>query len=104
MQPMSRPRYGFQLGTRPSFTGRPWADVETDVKHDWEHSNPGTWDRFREAIRHAWNRATGEGPRASKREDFAYADDSVADSSVSKEAQPQDDRELFADGSRPRPA
>lgn len=36
-----------------------WTAVEADARRQWEERNPGTWDRFRSAIRYAWDRARG---------------------------------------------
>lgn len=34
-----------------------WEDVEGYARDRWEDDNPGTWDKFRSAIRHAWGHA-----------------------------------------------
>ena len=31
-----------------------WADVESSARDRWEQKNPGTWEKFRESIKHAW--------------------------------------------------
>jgi hypothetical protein len=36
--------------------------METELRHDWEGRNPGggaTWERFKLAVRHGWDRVTG---------------------------------------------
>jgi stress response protein YsnF len=36
-----------------------WADVEDYARDRWEGNNPGTWDKFKDSIRHAWMHARG---------------------------------------------
>jgi len=68
-------RYGYELGNHPDYAARPWTDVERQFRGEWEKTNPNSWDRFKDAIHTGWAKVTGEGARASTREDFAYADD-----------------------------
>jgi stress response protein YsnF len=35
-----------------------WSEVEESARTTWERDRPGTWDRFKAAIRHAWEKAT----------------------------------------------
>ncbi len=51
-------RYGYDLSKNPSYRGRDWASIEPDIRRDWEFRQPNTWDRFKNAIRFAWDRAT----------------------------------------------
>jgi uncharacterized protein (TIGR02271 family) len=56
-------RYGYELAG----TGRPgsdWSVVEVDARRRWEERHPGTWERFKDSIRYAWDRARG-GARAA---------------------------------------
>lgn len=48
-------RYGYTLTTNPRYRGRNWADVEADVKRDWETRHVGTWERYRDAIYYGWD-------------------------------------------------
>jgi len=50
-------RYGYDLASDPSFRGRDWSAIETDARSRWETRNPGTWERFKDSVRHAWERA-----------------------------------------------
>ncbi|SAK91445.1 hypothetical protein AWB76_06669 [Caballeronia temeraria] len=55
-------RYGATLGNDDRFRSRAWDDqMEYEMRRDWETRNPGgdTWDRFKAAIRHGWDRVTG---------------------------------------------
>jgi hypothetical protein len=38
---------------------REWATVEPDARRDWEQRHKGTWEEFKEAIRHAWDQVRG---------------------------------------------
>lgn len=49
-------RYGYNLGTNSKYRGKDWKTVETDARRHWEEGNPGTWDQFKDSIRHAWER------------------------------------------------
>ena len=54
-------RYGSTLANDERYRNRDWADIETDARRDWETRNPGsTWDRFKAAVRHGWQRVTGQ--------------------------------------------
>jgi hypothetical protein len=54
-------RYGASMGRDTRYQDRPWDDdVELDARHDWERAAPeGSWDRFKAAVRHGWERVTG---------------------------------------------
>jgi hypothetical protein len=56
-------RYGATLGNDDRFRNRAWDDqMEYEMRRDWESRNPSgadTWDRFKAAIRHGWDRVTG---------------------------------------------
>ena len=47
-------RYGYNLRSDTRFRRRDWNAIEMDARQDWERDNPGTWERFKNAIRHAW--------------------------------------------------
>jgi uncharacterized protein (TIGR02271 family) len=50
-------RYGYTLASDQRYKDRNWSDVESDVRTNWEASNKGTWERFKDSIRYAWERA-----------------------------------------------
>jgi hypothetical protein len=56
-------RYGATLGNDDRYRGRSWDDsMETDLQRDWQSRNPhgeDTWERFKLAVRHGWDRVTG---------------------------------------------
>lgn len=52
-------RYGNQMRGDSRYSSRNWDDVEPDLRRDWESSNSsGTWERFKAAVRHGWDRVT----------------------------------------------
>jgi hypothetical protein len=53
-------RPAYQYGARADFGGGDWDSVEAKAQSGWEEKNPGTWDRFKNAIKHAWERAKSE--------------------------------------------
>lgn len=49
--------YGYEMAS--IHRGRRWNDVESDVRQEWESRNgTSTWEEFKDAIRHGWNRLT----------------------------------------------
>ena len=53
-------RYGDQMRGDSRYGSRSWDDAEPELQRDWESSNPsGTWQRFKSAVRHGWDRVTG---------------------------------------------
>jgi hypothetical protein len=52
--------YGAKMGQDVRYRDRPWDDVEPEARRDWEATPQGdTWERFKAAIRHGWDRVTG---------------------------------------------
>jgi len=49
-------RYGYSLGTDQRYSGRDWSAIEPDARRHWEQRNPGTWERFKDSVRYAWDR------------------------------------------------
>jgi hypothetical protein len=53
-------RYGATVGRDARYRNRPWTDVEPHAQRDWETAYPhNAWARFKEAVRHGWDRVTG---------------------------------------------
>jgi uncharacterized protein (TIGR02271 family) len=50
-------RYGYALAADQRYKGRDWSAIEGDVRGDWEKSNKGTWEQFKDSVRYAWERA-----------------------------------------------
>jgi uncharacterized protein (TIGR02271 family) len=49
-------RYGYTLASDGRYKDRNWSDVENDVRTNWEANNKGTWEKFKDSIRYAWER------------------------------------------------
>lgn len=53
-------RYGYGLASDARYQNRSWQDIEPDVQRDWETRYPDSaWERFKLAVRHGWERVTG---------------------------------------------
>jgi len=50
-------RYGYDLANDPRYSGREWNEIETNVRSDWDNRGIGAWDRFKDSVRYAWDRA-----------------------------------------------
>ncbi|KGF82912.1 hypothetical protein IA69_04050 [Massilia sp. JS1662] len=58
-------RYGNEMRSTDTYRDRDWDDVEHDLKKDWHSkygtdAEPSTWERIKAAVRHGWERMTGE--------------------------------------------
>ncbi|GGY85486.1 YsnF/AvaK domain-containing protein [Pseudoduganella plicata] len=52
-------RYGASMRGSDSYRGRSWEDSETTLRSNWESHNPtSAWDKFKDAVRHGWERMT----------------------------------------------
>jgi hypothetical protein len=47
-------RYGYDLAVEERYGTYDWVQLEPEARQYWEERNPGTWDRFKNAVRHAW--------------------------------------------------
>ena len=52
--------FGYDLVNKPQYSGYDWNRVEADAQKQWEAQSPNTWDRFKGAIRDAWESVTGQ--------------------------------------------
>ncbi|CAH2922321.1 MAG: FIG00453962: hypothetical protein [uncultured Paraburkholderia sp.] len=54
-------RYGAEIGNDVRFRDRAWDDVEPEARRHWESTSAdnSTWERFKLAVRHGWERVTG---------------------------------------------
>jgi stress response protein YsnF len=50
-------KYGYGLAGNQRYQSRTWADIEPDVRRDWENRGQGAWEDFKDSIRYAWERA-----------------------------------------------
>jgi len=52
-------RYGSTMAQGEQYRGRPWNEVEGNLRSDWEARYPqSAWDKFKAAVRHGWERIT----------------------------------------------
>lgn len=47
-------RYGYDLATDARYRELDWDRLEPEARRYWDERNPGTWERFKMAVRHAW--------------------------------------------------
>jgi hypothetical protein len=55
-------RYGATLARDMRYRDLAWDEVEPEVRRHWESTSadaPDTWERFKLAVRHGWERVTG---------------------------------------------
>jgi hypothetical protein len=51
-------RFGYDLYQDDRYQNRSWDTIEMDARRDWEVQHPGTWERFKNSIRYAWEDVT----------------------------------------------
>ncbi|MYM75579.1 hypothetical protein GTP56_25765 [Duganella sp. FT134W] len=53
-------RYGESMKGNPGYRDKEWNDVEPELRANWESTQPqSTWDKFKDAVKHGWERITG---------------------------------------------
>ncbi len=52
-------RYGYNLAGDERYQGN-WSTVEPEAKRLWEQHNKGTWEEFKDAVHHAWDKVRGK--------------------------------------------
>jgi uncharacterized protein (TIGR02271 family) len=51
--------YGNSMARSEMYRGRPWEEIEPNLRSDWESRNTGsTWENMKAAVRHGWERMT----------------------------------------------
>lgn len=50
-------RYGYDVANDERYTGRQWEDIESTLRGGWDDDNYGPWDRFKDAVRYAWEQS-----------------------------------------------
>jgi len=53
-------RYGYTLANDQRYSGRDWSQIEPEARRDWESRNQGTWDNFKDSVRHSWESVRGK--------------------------------------------
>ncbi|MBZ2209697.1 YsnF/AvaK domain-containing protein [Massilia soli] len=52
-------QYGSEMRRSELYRGRPFEDVETDLRSDWARTHPSSaWENFKAAVKHGWDRMT----------------------------------------------
>lgn len=51
-------QWGDSMRSDSRYRGRSWDEVEPELQRDWEGRQGGTWERFKAAVRHTWDRMT----------------------------------------------
>jgi len=51
-------RYGYNLANDTRYQGE-WTTVEPEARRHWEEKNQGTWEDFKDAVHHAWEKVRG---------------------------------------------
>jgi hypothetical protein len=49
-------RYGYDVSVDPRYEGRQWDEIESTLHGGWDENVYGPWDRFKDAVRHGWQR------------------------------------------------
>jgi hypothetical protein len=53
-------RYGESMAGNPGYKDKPFGEVESELRVTWQERHPqSSWDKFKEAVRHGWERITG---------------------------------------------
>jgi hypothetical protein len=53
-------RFGYDIFNDARYQNKSWDLIEMDARRDWEREHPGTWERFKNSIRYAWEDLTGQ--------------------------------------------
>jgi uncharacterized protein (TIGR02271 family) len=53
--------YGYRNASDPTYRNRPFDEVESDLRTDYERRYPNsTWDKVKDSVRYGWDRVTGK--------------------------------------------
>jgi hypothetical protein len=53
--------YGYANASDPRYRGKPWDDVENDLRSNYERDYPGSsWDQAKGTMRSGWDKVTGQ--------------------------------------------
>lgn len=53
-------RYGTMLANDPRYKGKEWGTIEPEAEREWPHHEKGAWQEFKDMVRHAWEKMSGE--------------------------------------------
>ena len=49
-------RYGRQCANDARYHNSDWSTIEPHIRRDWDQKGRGSWDQFKESIRHGWEK------------------------------------------------
>ena len=52
-------RYGSALAGDERYRRSEWPEIEPHARRRWDEENEGTWEQFKDAVRHAWEKVSG---------------------------------------------
>ena len=52
--------FGQRLASDPRYKGKDWSSVEADAQREWGTHHKGAWEEFKDSVRRAWQKMTGE--------------------------------------------
>jgi uncharacterized protein (TIGR02271 family) len=52
--------YGRTLASDPRYRDKNWTTIEPKAKREWGTHHKGAWEEFKDRVRHAWEKMTGE--------------------------------------------
>src|SRR5207248_321310 len=52
-------RHGSVLAEDARYRNAEWQDVEPHARRTWEEQHEGSWEQFKDAVRHAWEKVSG---------------------------------------------
>ncbi|MBV8773420.1 MAG: DUF2382 domain-containing protein [Deltaproteobacteria bacterium] len=52
--------FGQRLASDPRYKGKDWSSVEADAQREWGTHHKGAWEEFKDNVRRAWQKMTGE--------------------------------------------
>lgn len=60
-------RHGHEMSSDRRYAARDWSAIESDARTSWEKKQPGTWDRMKGAVRHAFDRSRARAGATARR-------------------------------------
>lgn len=52
-------QFGHTLAVDKRYHGSDWTVIEPEARKHWERDHKGTWEEFKDAVHHAWDKARG---------------------------------------------
>jgi uncharacterized protein (TIGR02271 family) len=58
-QVMPAYQYGYTLARDKRYSKSDWSTVEPEARREWEGTNQGAWEDFKDAVRYSWDKVRG---------------------------------------------